>query len=664
MQETDSHLLTRFATHRDEAAFRALTERYLGLIYHVALRRTANRQIAEEVSQNVLCAVAHKAAKLARHPDRLPAWLHRATLFESSKAMRAETSQQRRKQLVHPDGIATTGDAGTAAWHAALPVLDLALDRLPDADRGIILRHYFEGKSFSQIGREVSRPAATVQKQCRRAIEKLARILRGKGVALSVPVLATGLASQTAKAAPPILMKFAAAKALAGAASYSTTSLILFMAIKSKAALPLCLLLVATPLAFQQIAISRATSRNEMLRTTTSAVDVSARAHSRTAPVRTVSTESRRITIHMLQRAMKEAQRSQLKRFEFQEMVASLDVRELETLIPQISKLPVPQNEKLDLFRDLLQALAKMEPEKAVRVAQAVGFQTFSPANAGVHHALFAWASARPDEAVEWLKELTIEDPDETGLRLLPFRAAVARALILANSPRVREVLTLSDHVWPAYILRDAMSSHVFTRADVVAADSAVAEFSKFLPWIREFVPEESSRQTGGIDRKEVIGRLLFEAVGRAWEVPGRIMETVDLLPEERRIIAEFQTGRTLGSLYNTHPRPDRAKVESAARDWLQVHAPDEAEEIFVESKSTVVNRERNRIEMSLGNLAACEIIRDFDVVQALDRPDFGEFSEFLLEALEQARRIKDPAKRAETILRLETSGKNLPPSP
>lgn len=215
--------------------------------------------------------------------------------------------------------------------------------------------------------------------------------------------------------------------------------------------------------------------------------------------------------------------------------------------------------------------------------------------------------------------------------------------------------MTLSDHVWPAYILRAAMHSHVLTWTDVVDADSAAAEFSKFLPWIREYVPEERSRQTGSIDRKEVIDRLLFEVVGKAWEVPGRIMETVDLLPEERRIIAEFQTGRTLGSLYNTHPRPDRAKAESAARDWLQTHAPDEAEEIFAQSKSTATERERCRIEMSLQSLAAREIIRDSDIVLELERPDFGEFSEFLPEALEQARRIKDPAKRAEIILRLET---------
>ena len=667
MQDSDSQLLTRFAAHRDEAAFREIAARYLGLIYHVALRRTGDRQLAEEVSQNVLCAVVRKAAGLAKHPDRLPAWLHRATLFESSKAMRSEASHQRRKQLVHPDGIATTGEADAAAWQAALPVLDLALDRLPDADRGVVLRHYFEGKSFNQIAGEVSRPAATVQKQCRRALEKLARILRGQGVALSVTALAGGLSAQTAKAAPAVLLKSAAAKALAGAASHSTTSLTLFMAMKSKAALPLCLLLLVTPLAFQQIAISRAASRNEILRTSQSTEQIPARAHPQTSPIRTANTGTKRITINMLQRAMNEGNRFQLKEIEFAEMLTALDAGELGILIPQAFSLPDSRNEKMELFRHLLGALAIVDPERAVRVAQAVGLRNISLENTGVHHALFAWASASPDEAVEWLKHLASEEPDETGLALLPLRAAVARALILADSPRVREVMTLSDHVRPAYILRDAIDSHVLIEADVADADSAAVEFSKFLPWIREFVPEDSAELSGTIDRKSVIGRHLFEIGNiRALEdpIPGRIMETIDLLPEERRIIAEFQTQRILQTPYNTRPAPDRAKVESAARDWLEAHAPDQAEKIFAQSKSIVVTRERTQIENSLQSLAKREIIRDSDILQELDRRDFSEFSEFLPQALEQARKLKDPVKRAETLLRLETTGKSTPAKP
>ncbi len=43
MRDTDESLMKSFAIHRDEAAFRTLAERYLGLVFHTALRRTNNR---------------------------------------------------------------------------------------------------------------------------------------------------------------------------------------------------------------------------------------------------------------------------------------------------------------------------------------------------------------------------------------------------------------------------------------------------------------------------------------------------------------------------------------------------------------------------------------------------------------------------------------------
>ena len=76
------------------------------------------------------------------------------------------------------------------------------------------------------------------------------------------------------------------------------------------------------------------------------------------------------------------------------------------------------------------------------------------------------------------------------------------------------------------------------------------------------------------------------------------------------------------------------------------------------------MTRERTQIENSLQSLAKREIIRDSDILQELDRRDFSEFSEFLPQALEQARKLKDPVKRAETLLRLETTGKSTPAKP
>jgi hypothetical protein len=47
---TDSELLSRFSEKDDEAAFRILAERYAGLIYHTALRRAGDPELAREIA--------------------------------------------------------------------------------------------------------------------------------------------------------------------------------------------------------------------------------------------------------------------------------------------------------------------------------------------------------------------------------------------------------------------------------------------------------------------------------------------------------------------------------------------------------------------------------------------------------------------------------------
>lgn len=197
------------------------------------------------------------------------------------------------------------------------------------------------------------------------------------------------------------------------------------------------------------------------------------------------------------------------------------------------------------------------------------------------------------------------------------------------------------------------------------------AEPDEAVEWFKDWSnahPENSSTLSGTIDRRQVIDSLLSIGGPRTQvttdPAPGRIMETVDLLPGERRIIAESHAQRVLDSLYNHHPKPDRIEVETAARDWLKTHLPEAAEEIFANCKFISVERERREMGNSIRDLAGRDVIRDGDILQELDRRDFSEFPELLPQALEQARKIKDPAKRTETILRLETSGKPTPAKP
>ncbi|MEP4077548.1 RNA polymerase sigma factor [Haloferula sp.] len=661
MQESDGKLLTRFAKDRDDAAFNAITARYLGLIYHTALRRTGNRPMAEEVSQNVLCAVAKKALKLANHPERLPAWLHRATLFESSKAMRSEVSQQRRKQLRHPDEIAATGD-DDAAWLAALPHLDPALDHLSDSDRRVVLQHYFEGLSFTKIAEQQGRPAATLQKQCRRAIDKLARMMRGKGVALTAGALASGLGVQLAKAAPVTLMKTAAGSALAGSSSYSTAQLTLFMAMKSKTALPLALLVLAAPLVVQQYAISRAADDNQRLR-----LDL-AGAGNAVRPDRVVGSEvanaglaKQTITIDVLMRARTEAQRmGALKQIEFDEMLASLDGDELAELIPQVFGLPVEKSKRSDLLRDLVGALAKIDPERAVRVTCSAAPGKPLILNVGVEKALHDWTLKSPDEAIAWLKDLSSQLPNlesagkDSWFWFMNFQSALVGGLITERSPRTHEILTLVPDVQPHYLVRDAME--FIEPRHFMEPDAAVDRFGAFLPWLREFVPEEAGND--GYGRRQAIEGLLRSCNTEFhWQnssVTGDIMDSVDLRRPERRVIAEAYALNVIENYYNTRPRPEREVVDAAARSWLEQHAPAEADAIFEEAKVVLHDREHREIKHSLQNFNQREVLRDDDLVRELSRRDFEEFPEFLPQALELAQKIKDPAKRANTIQLIE----------
>lgn len=679
MQETDGRLLDRFASSHDETAFRALVARYLGLIYHTALRRTGSRPIAEEVSQNVLCAVAKKAAALARHPDRLPAWLHRATLFESSKAMRSEASHHRRKSLRHPDEIAATGSGEDSLWAAARPHLDRALDRLPASDRGVILKHYFEGQSLGRIARQQGRPAATVQKQCRRALDKLARMLRGKGVALSAAALASGLGSQLAKAAPPTLLKTATDPVLAGETIYSTTQLTLFMAAKSKAVLPLALLVLMTPLILQQVAISRAAADNERLWLALVGGESAASARpARPLPKSTAAVSARRITISALSRALDEADRlGPLKQIEFREMIESLDADELAALIPQAVNLPEPQQKRAKLLSHLMSFLTKLDPERAVKVTLAADPQGRLAFQAGIAHAVHVWTERQPDEAFDWLQKLAEEHahvpPGEVGFAWdHPFEeihAAALGALVMSDSPHVRGAILLMWEGNRGSLLENAFSDPTpqgwmdFNR-DAVAevegpAKSGVERFRKFLPWIREFIPEGNKYPR----LENAIQGLLRECeptMGRdRGEVAARIMESVDLLPDERRWIAEAHALAVLSTSHTTLPRPDGAEVEASARDWLETHMPGEADEIFREMKATARERELFQTEHRLRPLAEQDVVRDSDLIRALGQTDFREFPGFLPLGLEQAKRIKDPVKREEMLRLLKSQTEN-----
>ena len=76
-------LLSAYAEHGDEAAFRELVSRYADLVYSVAFRQVGgNAALAEDIVQTVFTDLARKAPSL--RTNTLGGWLHRHTCFAAS----------------------------------------------------------------------------------------------------------------------------------------------------------------------------------------------------------------------------------------------------------------------------------------------------------------------------------------------------------------------------------------------------------------------------------------------------------------------------------------------------------------------------------------------------------------------------------------------------
>jgi RNA polymerase sigma factor (sigma-70 family) len=248
--QTDDALLSEFARSGSQAAFRALTDRYTGLVYSAAYRRTGQRGLAEEVAQNVFAVLARKAGALARPEVKLAAWLHRAAVLEAARVFRKESIRKRiMDDYFHHADVLSAQDAAT--WQAVLPELDSALDSLPARDRELLMARFFEDRTYQDLAAASGRSVAALMQQQHRALEKLGSLLQRRGVAVPAAVLTAGLAgtlSPAAQAAPAGLAASLAATAPAAAASVGILPLVLHtldIAMQTKTRLTLAAALAA-----------------------------------------------------------------------------------------------------------------------------------------------------------------------------------------------------------------------------------------------------------------------------------------------------------------------------------------------------------------------------------------------------------------------------------
>jgi RNA polymerase sigma factor (sigma-70 family) len=221
----DMTLLREYSANGSEAAFANLVSRRVSFVYSAAIRQVGNPHQAQEVTQAVFVILAQKAGRLSNKTN-LMSWLFKATRFVALAQRRSAAARQRREQefYLQADILHAKNEP---AWELISPLLDQALMRLGETDRQTILLHYFDKKSFAEIGASLGMAEPAARKRASRALEKLRKALSRHGVVSTATIIGGAMAANAVQAAPVTLANSVTGVALTKGATAASSTLIL-----------------------------------------------------------------------------------------------------------------------------------------------------------------------------------------------------------------------------------------------------------------------------------------------------------------------------------------------------------------------------------------------------------------------------------------------------
>ncbi len=169
---SDQYLVQR-AQAGDSQAFGALVGRYMRAAYAVGLSVTGRHDDAEDAAQEGFM-VALERLDDCRAPDRFAGWLMTIVRNRARNLVRREVL---RDTDAVPETTAARGRTpDQAAEHAELQErLGIALRRIPEVQREIVLLHDLEGWRHREIAERLGIPSGTVRSHLHFARKSLRR---------------------------------------------------------------------------------------------------------------------------------------------------------------------------------------------------------------------------------------------------------------------------------------------------------------------------------------------------------------------------------------------------------------------------------------------------------------------------------------------------------
>ncbi|GAA4409042.1 RNA polymerase sigma factor SigM [Fodinibacter luteus] len=177
---TDRDLIARHVHGDGGAAFGELFRRHRDRLYAVALRTTANRELAADAVQEAFIS-AFRRADAYRGDAAVTTWLHRIVVNACLDRIRRERDLVRRAGDLGELDLPDRHDHHASA--EARVDVHRALARLPEGQRLALVLVDMHGLSVAEAAQVLEVAEGTVKSRCFRGREALAALLRpGEGV--------------------------------------------------------------------------------------------------------------------------------------------------------------------------------------------------------------------------------------------------------------------------------------------------------------------------------------------------------------------------------------------------------------------------------------------------------------------------------------------------
>lgn len=153
------------------SAFNACVRDHFDYVYQLALMRSGNRTLAQDITQETFIRV-HKGISAFRQDAQLSTWIYRITMNVCHTYLKKESAHQMRQTLTelehtihqtqspNPEDILIAEDRKTMVW--------AAIQTLTPAQADVITLYYLKEYDYTEISEILQMPMGTVKSHLHR----------------------------------------------------------------------------------------------------------------------------------------------------------------------------------------------------------------------------------------------------------------------------------------------------------------------------------------------------------------------------------------------------------------------------------------------------------------------------------------------------------------